>query len=264
MAKAPPPKGGKSISKSGASLVSPPAPSGRGGTRREKVETKEAAIVDAAYQMFATKGFSKSPISEIAARAGVAEGTVYLYFANKEALAGGVIAKFYNELTDKARDGVSRLATTREKLLFLAHHHMSSVIEDRLILDLLTIVDRDRETRAGGAVYEMNKRYVAIFDAVVREGVWRGEIVGDYTAWVLRDIFYGGLDYAVKTILITDRRAEASKFTEELVRMITAALPEKLEVKSNKADKRTDKKAEAIAERLERVADRLEAAAQSQ
>lgn len=229
---------------------------GVAATRREKVETKEAAIVDAAYALFATKGFAKSTLSDIAKAAGVAEGTVYLYFSNKEALAGGVIGKFYDELTERAREGVSRLQTTQEKLRFLADHHLENVIKDRLILDLLTVVDRDKETSAGGAVYTLNKRYVAIFDGVVRDGMWRGDIADVFTPWVVRDIFYGGLDYAVKTILITDRRGEAEKFTEELVRMITSSLPEKLEESATKADKRQ----ELLTDRMEKAVQRIEEA----
>ncbi|MET3209221.1 UNVERIFIED_CONTAM: AcrR family transcriptional regulator [Paenibacillus sp. PvR008] len=53
-----------------------------GGIHGDKYE----AILDAAYTIFGTKGFYESKISEIAEQAGVAKGTVYLYFKSKEQL----------------------------------------------------------------------------------------------------------------------------------------------------------------------------------
>ncbi len=219
-------------------------------TRRERVESKEGAIVSAAYDMFATRGFAKSTMSDIASAAGVAEGTVYLYFNNKEALAGGVIARFYDQLTESAQSGVSNSKTTEEKLEFLAYHHLKSAIEGRRILELLLSIDRHIESRAGGPVYEMNKRYVAIFDSVVRDGVWRGDIDEGYSPWVLRDIFYGGLEYAMRTIEITGRKREVRNFSRQLVRLVmaSAAAPDK--TKPSEAE-----------QRIERLADRLEGAA---
>lgn len=227
-----------------------------GPTRRERVESKESAIVAAAYEMFATKGFAKSTISEIAKAAGVAEGTVYLYFNNKEALAGGVIASFYDRLTEDAQEGVNQLETTEEKLHFLASHHLKNVIEEQRILELLSIVDRSVKSNAGGAVYKMNKRYVSIFDNVIRDGVWRGDIEEGFTPWVLRDIFYGGLEYAMRTILITDRHQEMERFTRELVRLVIAKKAEKPASQGSASDAKMAK----LAKRLEGVADRLEEA----
>ena len=230
------------------------ASSNGGATRRERLESKEGAIIAAAYEMFGSKGFAKSTISEIAKAAGVAEGTVYLYFNNKEALASGVIASFYDRLTEEASAGVNKLNTTAEKLDFLARHHLTNVIEERRILELLSIVDRSLDSYAGGAVYKMNKRYVAIFDSVVRDGVWRGDIADGFSPWVLRDIFYGGLEYAMRTILITNRHEEMENFTRELVSLVTA------QGETPNKPSKDEKDIARLATRLERVAERMETA----
>jgi len=190
-------------------------------TRREKLESKERIIVDVAYEMFGTKGFAKSTMSEIAKTAGVAEGTLYLYFNNKESLAGAVIASFYERITESAQIGVDELETTAEKLKFLATHHLTSILAEKRILQLLSILDRLTQTAAGDEIYRMNKRYVAVFDGVVRDGIWRGDIASGFTAWILRDIFYGALEYAMRTMEITDRHGEVERFSNELVAMVT-------------------------------------------
>ena len=225
-------------------------------TRRERVESKEGAIVGAAYEIFADKGFGQSTMSEIANKAGVAEGTVYLYFNNKAALAGGVIAKFYDQLTEAAQVGVNNAETTEEKLRFLARLHLTRIMDERRILDLLNVVDRNTEAHIGGAIYELNKHYVAIFDGVIRDGVWRGDVSEDYDNWILRDVFYGGLEYAMRTMLITDRRGELEKFVDQIVRMIIARPAGEKEDKSDRAEIRLAQ----LTRRLEKAVESAESA----
>ncbi|HEY65057.1 MAG TPA: TetR/AcrR family transcriptional regulator [Caldilineae bacterium] len=64
---------------------------GKGGSRRaaaraRRVERRTAQILDAAARVFARKGFHRATTREIAAEAGVSEGTLYNYFENKQAL----------------------------------------------------------------------------------------------------------------------------------------------------------------------------------
>ena len=228
----------------------------KGLTRRERVESKEGAIVDAAYQLFGTKGFAKSTMIEIAKDAGVAEGTVYLYFQNKEALAGAVITKFYEQLTQTAKNGVAKLGNTASKLEFLAEHHLRSVIGEKQILDLLNVIDRRVVSQVGGIVYDLNKRYVAIFDSVVRDGASRGDIDNGYDAWVLRDIFYGGLEHAMRTIEITGRHREIKKFVRQIVRVLI--VDENL--KAGPAQQIDHHNIEKLSRRLEIVTQKLEGA----
>src|SRR5690242_14925226 len=54
--------------------------------RAAKSEARRAAIVQAALDEFCARGFAATRIDDVAARAGVAKGTIYLYFDDKEAL----------------------------------------------------------------------------------------------------------------------------------------------------------------------------------
>ncbi len=57
----------------------------------EDRQAKERAILDAALDVFAERGFAEARVEDVAARAGVAKGTIYLYFASKELLFEGLI-----------------------------------------------------------------------------------------------------------------------------------------------------------------------------
>lgn len=230
---------------------------GDGATRRERLESKEAAIVAVAYDMFASKGFAKSTMSEIAKTAGVAEGTLYLYFNNKEALARAAIASFYEQLTVLADEGVASKSSAKEKLEFLATHHLENIIKEKRILQLLSILDRQTDARASDAVYAMNKRYVAVFDAVFREGCLTKEIGGSFTAWIARDVFFGALEYAMRTIEITGRQSELGQFVSELVEMMVGTVND--ETDNDETDNAPDLASmSAITARLETVAVKME------
>jgi len=223
-------------------------------TRRERLESKEGAIISAAYKMFGTKGFAKSTISEIANAASVAEGTVYLYFKNKQALASAVIASFYERLTEQAQQGIERCETTHDRLEFLAAHHLKNIIEEKRILQLLSNLDRNADTYKGSEIYKMNKRYVAVFDGAVRDGIWRGDIEEGFSPWILRDIFYGALEYAMRTMEISDRKDEVERVTKELVMLITSSQ------QSSSSQKTTVTGAEMVklVRRFENAADKIE------
>lgn len=218
-------------------------------TRGAKVADKEDAIVAVAYEMIAAKGFSRTTITEIARAAGVAEGTVYLYFENKDALAGAVLAAFYERLTTRAETGVKKFADIREKLMFLARHHLESIIRESSILELITVTDRNSENYDGSALYQMNKQYVAVFDSVMREGIWSGAVAKDRPLWIMRDVFFGGLEYAMRTIMVRGRKKDIDAAVAGIVDLLAPA-----------AREHEASDLEALAGRLEAVAAKIEGA----
>ncbi len=75
-------------------------------TRAEKAKEKRIAIIKAAKNEFVSKGFEAARIDEIAKKANVAKGTVYLYFQNKEALFDEMIRTVMMPLTESIRQAL--------------------------------------------------------------------------------------------------------------------------------------------------------------
>ncbi len=67
-------------------------PGGRANGRAEKSAARRAAIVAAALEEFSARGFADARLDDVAKRAGVAKGTIYLHFRDKEALFEGLVA----------------------------------------------------------------------------------------------------------------------------------------------------------------------------
>src|SRR3979490_2725745 len=83
---------------------------------RPKSEDKRNAILDAATRLFAERGLTAAPTSEISRQAGVAEGTLFTYFKTKDELIKALYREIKWELADAARSGFPRKKSVRTKL----------------------------------------------------------------------------------------------------------------------------------------------------
>jgi len=218
-------------------------------TRQSRVRKREDAIISAGRSIFTAHGYAKATMAMIAREAGVADGTLYTYFENKDALARGVIADYYARLTQTARQGVDSRRTTKTRLDFLARHHITSIMEERGIIEMLPLLTSSLSDYSKDELYGLNKTYVAVFDSLIREGRASGDIPGDADVAVLRDIFFGALDYGAKSSLLRSsrksaRQADITRLVDRLVAMITG----------------TSTSTGSLADRLEAVVDRVETA----
>lgn len=219
-------------------------------TRQQRVQIKEHAIIKAARDMFLEHGFRGTTMARIARAANVADGTVYTYFENKEALARAVVADFYAHLTHSAQAGVDSLHTARERLQFLACHHLLHVMEALPILEMLPFLDVTMDSYEESELYGLNKNYVVIFNRIVKDGQAQGEIRADRTLWVLRDMFFGALDYGSKTMTLKARDGGFEVFASEIVDLICAR---QAQVAQNQTQNM-----QGLVQRLEQATDRIE------
>jgi AcrR family transcriptional regulator len=224
-------------------------------TRRQRVEAKEQAIIAAAREIFQEHGFEKTKIAEIAKLAGVAEGTVYLYFENKNALILAVASEFYDRLTRDAANGIKDLNDTVARLEFLARHHFERVAQEWMLLaqaiNPFKAVSDYRETEA----YQLNRTYVEVFDQVIRDGINRGDIRDDISLSVMRDVFYGGIEYGTRTMRLRSTKADIDAIVGDFMKVFAAGMF----VASSTAVPKERRSLDQIANRLEKIAGRLEA-----
>ncbi|WP_349304906.1 TetR/AcrR family transcriptional regulator [Paenibacillus sp. Marseille-Q4541] len=93
---------------------------------------KQEAILQAGYHLFGIKGFYETKMSEIAEEAGIAKGTIYLYFKNKEALFTAVTRRDCERFLESARAILENSSShVQEKLLAFARNHLTYYYERR-------------------------------------------------------------------------------------------------------------------------------------
>ncbi|MEK9994697.1 MAG: TetR/AcrR family transcriptional regulator [Halieaceae bacterium] len=181
------------------------------------MEAKESSILDAAEETFARVGFDGAKVSEIARAASVAEGTVYLYYKNKQDLLAGVVGRFWTQLTLGAEAAIEPDATTREQLEQLGGYHLNSILEQFEVVSL-TYRARPQQEQDLDQVRE----YVRVFDHIMQRGVDRGELPKETPIGQLRDVFFGTLEFSARTLKLRDLPYDHSVVTNLLAIMVSS------------------------------------------
>ena len=189
-------------------------------TSRARVEAKESSILDAAEKTFAEVGFDGAKVSDIARAASVAEGTVYLYYKNKQDLLAGVVGRFWTQLTQGAEAAIQPEATTREQLEQLGRYHLNSILEQFEVVSL-TYRARPQQEQDLDQVRE----YVRVFDRIMQRGVDREELPKHTPIGHLRDVFFGTLEFSARTLKLRERPYDHSVVTNLLAIMAGSSSP---------------------------------------
>lgn len=186
----------------------------------KRIAQKERAILDAARHVFVKKGYQGSKVAEIAKVAGISEGSLYFYFAKKDDLMHALLESFWEDLTIGAIEAVDPTSGTFEQAVSLAKYHLDSLIGNFEFIDLHLTLRGNRKTPAGSRV--QMRKYVCVLDEIIRRGIDRGVIRPDVEIWIVRDVFYGSLDYAARSLTSRagHRSAESDRIAVHLVSQI--------------------------------------------
>lgn len=183
-------------------------------TSRQRLEAKESSILDAAEQVFTRAGFDGAKIATIAQTAAVAEGTVYLYYRNKQDLLAGVVGRFWARLTLGAEEAITPEGSAVTQLDQLARYHLRSILEQFEVVSL-TYRARPQQERDLDQVRD----YVRIFDRIMLRGIDRKELPDGVPVSQLRDVFFGTLEFSARTLKLRNQPYDQSIVTNLLALM---------------------------------------------
>lgn len=137
-----------------------------------KDEAKEAAILEAARKLFLHYGFKKTSVDDISREAGVAKGTVYLYFKNKQEILGRLGVDYLNQSKDQLVERLSREADPREKLRMVLRLRAQEIYNFVSLhphaIDLILNLSREEGERLGAG--QFYREYMELIKAVIEEG----------------------------------------------------------------------------------------------
>ena len=136
-----------------------------------------ARILAAAAKRFATFGYRRTGIAEIARQAGIATGTLYRYFGTKEDVFREVVRELHTSWLERAREVLSAPGTAVERLRRLGEASVQSNLENPLIN---SIFRRDEEIVFAPLIEELHEQLlrenVAMMADVIRDGIREGSL----------------------------------------------------------------------------------------
>lgn len=155
---------------------------------------KRSRIVEAAISVFAEKGFHAARVSDVARKAGVADGTIYLYFRHKEDLLLCIFEEKMQALLQDLAAALAHIEDPRDKIRAFARHHVDQLRRDPELAQVFQV--ELRQSRKFLREYRPEKlwEYLDVFGRLVEEGKEAGLLRPDIDPFVAKWAFFGALD----------------------------------------------------------------------
>src|SRR3984957_15731603 len=167
---------------------------GRAPVRSPRAGDKRERILDAAVRVFARKGFYLTRVSEVAKAAGVADGTIYLYFKSKDDLLVSLFEHRIERLLTYMDTELPRVASATYKLQRVIELQLGLLEGERDLAEVVTVILRQSTKLM--KEYAAPK-FTAYFDAiakVIAEGQATGELRADVSPHLAARAIFGALD----------------------------------------------------------------------
>lgn len=187
---------------------------------------KYSAILDAAQQVIARQGYHSAQISRIAAEAGVAAGTVYLYFENKPDLLVCLFRERLQLLIREQQQAMAGVSDPREKLRRAIAQHFRSLGSRPDLAAVTQIEMRQADTRVQQRISGLMKGWFAVIDQVIAEGQAAGLFTRSVPAKQIRNLIYGTLDQTVTAWVLSGFKFDLDALAEPTYRLIAHGVME--------------------------------------
>lgn len=157
-------------------------------------EARRREILDSAVREFAEHGFFAARISDIAAGAGVAEGTIYLYFGGKDDLLLTAFREKVEEFCRSVRGTLLSGAPFAERLTHFIRMQFEGIEADPPLATVLLLESRQSSKFYGGAVRDVLRAYAAAIDELLESGRAQGAVRAELDVPLARRMLIGALE----------------------------------------------------------------------
>lgn len=160
----------------------------------KKNSDKHRRIIEAAVKVFAKNGFFNSKVSEIARAANVADGTIYLYFQNKDDILICLFEEEMSKVLTKMRHALEGITDPAQKLERFALAHLSLVEEAQELAEIIQVEIRQSSKFMKEYSNQQFHEYLNIISTIIKEGQAQGVFRQEIMPGVAKRAFFGALD----------------------------------------------------------------------
>lgn len=178
----------------------------RGEEMTSKKNDKYSQILDGALKVFAEYGFHQSQVSKIAKEAGVADGTIYLYFKSKEDILICLFRELLGELVDKLNAIVQQSASAKDAIRSICEIHYTELENNTDIAYVTQIELRQSTIELRKAIGQAVKPYIELIENVLKKGITNKEFRADIDVKLTRLLLFGAMDEVVTSWLISGQK----------------------------------------------------------
>ena len=187
---------------------------------RAQVADKREAILRAAIKVFARSGYFNAKVADVAKVAGVADGTVYLYFKSKEEILRSIFDRGIEILIAEARELIDGVNDPRERLRRIARLHLERLGDDRD----LAIVFQVELRGSTKFMAEFSAAGLAEYLSLIRETFVEGQRSGvfrrELNPKIVSKVFFGALDEMATNWILSRRRYKLAPLADAALDII--------------------------------------------
>ncbi|MEB3101628.1 TetR/AcrR family transcriptional regulator [Ferviditalea candida] len=171
-----------------------------------KKNEKYTQILEGAVKVFARHGFFRSQVSKIAKEAGVADGTIYLYFKNKEEILIKIFEFKLGKLVERFQSSIGKADNAKEAIREICTIHYSQMEEDVDFAYVAQIELRQSSLELRKAIGQTIKPYIQLIESILMRGIEENVFRSDMNVKLVRLLLFGAMDEVITSWLISGRK----------------------------------------------------------
>lgn len=178
---------------------------------------KRDLILRAATRVFAQHGFFQSQVADVARVAGVAAGTVYLYFKGKDDLLVSIFERSMGEVIAEGRAAVAAVADPGERLRRIAHLHLGRLGRDKHLAVVFQVELRQSVKFMERFSATFLQDYLKLIRDAIADGQASGAFRQDISATTATKMFFGALDEMATNWMLSRRKYDPTAEADAVV-----------------------------------------------
>jgi TetR/AcrR family fatty acid metabolism transcriptional regulator len=185
---------------------------------------KRDTILRAAIDTFAARGYFTAQVADIAKAAGIAAGTVYLYFRGKDDLLVSIFERTMKEAIAEGRASVAALEDPVERLREIARLQLGRLGRDRNLAIVFQVELRQSTKFMERFSTTHVREYLGIIRDVIADGQARGSFRSETNATLAAKLFFGALDEMATNWILSRRRYALANEADAIVDLFVGGL----------------------------------------
>jgi TetR/AcrR family fatty acid metabolism transcriptional regulator len=195
-----------------------------------KNNRRKEQIITAAIKVFADKGFYNSKVADVAREAGIADGTIYLYFKNKDDLLISLFESKMEQILERFATTLKNGTSCREKLHRFIQLHFQLIEEDQNLAEVFQVEIRQSSKFLKDYHNQKFLDFLNIIGQIIREGQLGGEFRKDIHINTIKLAIFGAVDeIARQWILTPEPKSNLQEIANELTQTFLTGLSSRIQ-----------------------------------
>ena len=180
-----------------------------------RTNNKKELIIDAAIKVFARKGFYNSKVADVAKKAGVADGTIYLYFKNKDDLLISLFEMKMEEILQRFSSLIKKDIPADKKFCEFISLYFLMIEQDQDLAEVFQVELRQSSKFLKQYHNQKFIDFLNLIGSIIEEGITQDLFHKNINIHTVKLIVFGALDELARQWILTEEPSHSLKQTAQ-------------------------------------------------